>query len=84
MASQIDSQMKDGFGNTVPAGSAGVYDRDKPPFDQPGDGRVFKQKIYDDIKNGASDAGRSTTMDQLGRMGTIPDSNYGTVNDNDD
>lgn len=83
MAGTMDSQMKDGFGNTVPSGSAGHYGSAKPPFDQPGDGRVFQQKIYDQINNGAPNSGRNTTMDQLGRMGTIADSGYAKSDDSD-
>lgn len=81
--SQIDSQMNNGTPCTVPAGSPGTYNQDKPPFNQPGDGRVFQQKIYDQVKNGASGSTIDSTMDRLGRMGTIPSGGY-TKGDGDD
>lgn len=82
--SQIDSQMSDGLGKTVPSGSPGTYNADKPPFNQPGDGRVFQQKIYDQVKNGARGATIDSTMDKLGRMGTIPGGGYAKGDGNDD
>lgn len=84
--SQIDSQMSDGLGKTVPSGSPGTYNADKPPFNQPGDGRVFSQKIYDTIKDGAPSTKIDSTMDRLGRMGTVGKTGaaYPSDNDSDD
>lgn len=69
--SQINSTMSEGFGKTVPSGSKGIYNHDKGPFNQPGQGHVFNEKIYDHVQNGARNPGINSTMrDKLGKFGT--------------